>query len=1028
MKKMMKIFLPILVMAIAVSLLFIPSEAAASEGGYSVWKDEASFLAGEKPIYEIKNPSIAPEHISGGGYLYAYGNLTLDSGVNIQIDNGVEVVIDLNGYELNSNGSLTVGKYQNYSPTTLTVKNGTLNHKSAQLFKPQHNSTTVLDNMTVNINPSWGNFIYGTAFRNFIFKNSTVNYAPTGEGVQGCSITSPTANDVKNLQAYASGDEAKRDFEMNIVFDNSFYNATTQHVFILLRDVSDTFGYLQISFINGAGFNTLGEYFLSWAGTYESWVNVNIECGAKFKAKEVPQGNFNLNASLNYYNSITFTESGRYVVLDGKTALAPEGHVNVPGTQPLLIWGFSGDADYPHSLCHALYTVNFFDADNAPIAVDMMGYSGYADGAVFNLSAVEEKLVMKEVDNIGKRVFRTVQAGWATSSERTDKTDVITVTGNASYYAVSADIGPASVVEFASPLMREEDVLSAIFSTELSLLDLRSFDAGSYVKLYDSVSVIADETVSVTDVLTIDLGGNALTKKGSMPRGIALFSVDGGVLNITSGRLNMSALGLASVSLGGTVNLTDTALSYDSYPAFIVGEGTVNMTGTSGSALLGRSGDINVPAFLLSKGGLNSNVNISKTEIALAGPLATHAPEADAALMNIAVTDCDSVQVLSVFTLYSSVADKVHEDTVLTVTIDGSLVASDTVFDIAPRADGSPAIKAVYNLSASSFTSDPRDNFGGEIVLPGGYVIIESPADAYKYTIVPSGIEMKFNLALSLDFIANFYIKRDASILFVDTYLGRTPASLLPVTNIEGVDYYLVSFGGISPSDALDAIVLSVGFTGADTKEYIARFEYSPTDYFDALLNSTTDPLGRRLSAAAMNYVKEAYEYSDCALPEDFEELLLTEKYTRELRSTDEIPTVLTGGRLGNIANAFSGAQLYLSSNISFRFNLRESFSGTVVISGHTYSVVNGKVGALGYIEVSPDAALWYSSAVVIGGDVSGEYSLMDYAGSSVASSGELSELLVALYRYCYEATVYTEGGVLPPYIEGTPAVDVTYR
>ena len=52
----------------------------------------------------------------------------------------------------------------------------------------------------------------------------------------------------------------------------------------------------------------------------------------------------------------------------------------------------------------------------------------------------------------------------------------------------------------------------------------------------------------------------------------------------------------------------------------------------------------------------------------------------------------------------------------------------------------------------------------------------------------------------------------------------------------------------------------------------------------------------------------------------------------------------------------------------------------------------------------------------------------MDYANSQAVSDSDLSELLVALYAYCYEAAVYTEGGVIPPYIEGTPAVDVTYR
>ena len=1025
MKKLLKIFLPILVISVAVSLLFIPAEAATSAGGYAVWASEEAYLENpNSPKIKSSSNDIKASDIQNGAYLLAYGDLSLPSTTNVQIVNGATVVIDLGGHTLTSAGNLTIGSNGGNAPTYLTVKNGTVEHVSAQFFKPQPNSETVIENVVLNDRSTWGNLIYGDSFRSFVFRNSVINYSAAGTG---CNITPPYNAEIGMFQSYLI--DPDRDYVMSIVFDNSNFNVIGGGNFIYFRDIEDTHANLDIAFINGSSFNELNSSFLSWEVLFDSNVNVYIEKGTKFNNPEVPIEGLNSNCGVSYYNSLEF--DGQYLILGEKTSLAPVGHANTPGSTPLLIWGFSGDGAYPHSLCNYLYTATFYNSENEPIAIDMNGYAGYADGVTVDISVLDESYVIKNVENVGNRVFKRVQAGWSPTPERTTYTENATITGNSNFYLVLEDVGPAVIVEYAD--MELQSITSAIFENTLSDADLANFTDGSYLYIYDDVKLVSESSAVVVGTLNLDLGGNTLTKNKAMADSIAAFDIVGGTVNVRNGRINVSTTGFVSIRDGGTLNLSDVEVSFDSYPAFTVAEGAVNMVGTDGSAITGRTDDVNVPAFLLSKLGGASAVNISNTEVSVAGPLMTHSSDGELADIDVNISDCDKITALSVFKVYSSVADKLNRDSTLELTLDGCKVETERVFDVSSRSDGTPSVIATFNISDSVFTSDPRDLDCGTVVCPMGYVVLASGTDGYKYSIAPSGVEMKFNLALSLDFVAKFYIRKDDSLRYVDTYLGRSLPSELEVTSIEGAEYYVVSLGGISASDSLETITLHVGFVGSDSAEYSARFEYSPIDYFDELLNGN-DPLARKLSAAAMAYVAKAYAYRSCELPESFSELLVSEKYSSELRGMNEIPTVLDFGRLGNISAAFCGVQLYLSSNISFRFNLRSDFTGTITVSGVTYSVTNGRVGELAYIEVSPDAPLWYSASVAITGSaesgaaISGEYSLLDYATSTAAEDPSLSELLAALYAYCYEAGVYTDGGVIPPYIEGTPAVDVTYR
>jgi hypothetical protein len=194
------------------------------------------------------------------------------------------------------------------------------------------------------------------------------------------------------------------------------------------------------------------------------------------------------------------------------------------------------------------------------------------------------------------------------------------------------------------------------------------------------------------------------------------------------------------------------------------------------------------------------------------------------------------------------------------------------------------------------------------------------------------------------------------------------------------------------------------------------------------------DPLKRKLACAAARYVAGAYEYSGSILPEEFSKLMLTDEYLGSCRSLDDVPKSQQVADKGNIAVAFRGAQLYLSSNMSVRFNLNSDFTGSVTIAGKTYNVTAGKAGDLDYIQVAIEVCDFYRGALEITGlsdsseEIVGKYSLLSYIKGVENVDPELSEMLAALYAYCYEADVYYNGGVIPPYIDHTPPIDAELR
>ena len=101
---------------------------------------------------------------------------------------------------------------------------------------------------------------------------------------------------------------------------------------------------------------------------------------------------------------------------------------------------------------------------------------------------------------------------------------------------------------------------------------------------------------------------------------------------------------------------------------------------------------------------------------------------------------------------------------------------------------------------------------------------------------------------------------------------------------------------------------------------------------------------------------------------------------------------------------------------------------------GESLVVENGKVGDVTYITVTPSLYEIYKDTIEIRGTsadgtaILGEYSLTQYIRAAGDANAPLAEMLNALYAGCYEAFVTYNGGVVPPYVEHTPTVDVEHR
>jgi hypothetical protein len=249
------------------------------------------------------------------------------------------------------------------------------------------------------------------------------------------------------------------------------------------------------------------------------------------------------------------------------------------------------------------------------------------------------------------------------------------------------------------------------------------------------------------------------------------------------------------------------------------------------------------------------------------------------------------------------------------------------------------------------------------------------------------GSDLQANLTLYTDFQLNFFANRD--IIKGITLNGEN----LEATEFEGDDKYTIK--NITPDVAAENLQFYV-YVLDGGKEYILPLTYSILKYSEQIMK-TSDADAKALVSAAMAYVKAAYVFTEKAAPE-FTGVEITAAENNESAVT-------------NLTSAIKGAQLNLDSGFKLRFNLKSEYSGPLVVNGATYTVNNGKVGELAYVEVNLRAYQLVNPVTVSDGKTTATYGIANYAKSSVVTAdANLKALADALYTYATYANAYKAG------------------
>ncbi len=1013
MKNIIKIAL-ILALVGSIFGIFTLSSSAAKEptAGYAVWATKEDYLANpDKPLIVSSSAELSTS-IGSNRYVVCYGDVTLKAG--IAVTNGSELTIDLGGHTLTATSSITVGANANYTPTNFTIKNGTVIHTSGQFMKAQPNSRVLFDGITLIERAS--SLFYSDGVRLVYFKDSKLIFEKTDKSGSSMQIYPLLNSYLPKIAALEGVKTESFKYEHNIVFDNTqVVGGDFTSAMILIPARGDAAANYSVTFTSGAGFDKLDKYFIQNNNSEDGmYVKVNIIKGASFANPEVPvKDDLDSSIDLSFYNKAEF--DGVKMLPSEMTSLAEENEEQLPGQTPKLIFGASGNQDAPYRLCNFLSDVTFITGGVSET------FTGYADGLTVSYEKDSRGYYFDTDENGNERVYLDVHSGWrAEGSDEVLKTVTLTEKSH-TFYAAFEDVGPAVLVEFASSEMREDEILNAYMEKDVDGSFFESVKAGSYLYLYEDATLDISSAVEISGggVITLDLGGHTLERFEAVESSLTLFKVSGGELVLKNGQIRTGFAGVAELNDLATLTVMNLDCLYGSVPAFFVNNGVLIL---DGSALRSRSDSTTSPAVMLATDGGHAEAYLSDTAVDISGPLFSHTSDGGKADITAVISDSDDVKVGSVFSV-SSASVNISPETTVKITASGSDITCKSVFDIPKRADGEPLIDLTAEIKSGSFSADPR-LAEVNLILDSGKSIV---ATASGYTVAESGFSVKYSMSLKDSFTAKFYIPVDSQFVSVISYAGETAREELNSVSLDGEEYYVFEISGISVSNALDKVKLGIRFT-LESGEYVADLSYSPIDYFKTLLNSD-DTLTAKLSAAAVRYVAAAYEYSGCPLPKELCEVLGSEEYQSRLRDLSEVIVKHTEADLGNISEVFTGAQLYLSSTLSVRFNIRSGYTGKVTVAGVEYDITDGKSGELTYVQVTPTAYDLYKNKIgIVGAGISGEYSLDSYISHLADSDEKLSLMLEALRAFCYEAYVFDIGGVVPPYVEHTPTVDVNHR
>ena len=326
--------------------------------------------------------------------------------------------------------------------------------------------------------------------------------------------------------------------------------------------------------------------------------------------------------------------------------------------------------------------------------------------------------------------------------------------------------------------------------------------------------------------------------------------------------------------------------------------------------------------------------------------------------------------------------------------ISGSSITAPGIMQVSANTVGSAIVRLsstrlanAVAIKVGTVTGSGTDSF--RVIVADGQVMMQTEGiEGYAYLAdrapLASG-ELTVNLTLYSDFTLNFFADPD-----------RVKSILLSGVELVGSKYgdsmkYAVS--GITPDTAAEDLSFTVVIE-KDGVTYTVPLAYSVLTYASAVMKADVSDGAKQMVSAAMDYVKAAYSYVGND-PFTFEGC----EYAKVENDATEVT---------DITDAIVGVRFALDTSFKLRFRIAEGYEGPLYVNDYSYYVIDGKIGAVDYVEVELRAYQLPSSVIISDGDETVLFGLANYANSaSVEENTELKALVDALYTFGVYARSY---------------------
>lgn len=332
----------------------------------------------------------------------------------------------------------------------------------------------------------------------------------------------------------------------------------------------------------------------------------------------------------------------------------------------------------------------------------------------------------------------------------------------------------------------------------------------------------------------------------------------------------------------------------------------------------------------------------------------------------------------------------------------------------------------------------------GETPSPTSKTVLEMieaypPSEGMRYsfsakTVTASGsqtlsaveipaFDIKVNMSLTSSFNLNIFVPVSvAGIEFTDLYLDGVAIDRgeLDIITIEGSDYYKLVKENLSPGHCAQSVLLSLSFvTGGENMSITTTV--SVPEYAKKVLESEAESdEAKALVVNILKYAVAAYVYTGNDNGAEYLSLKGVYDSYKHLATASVVEREV--GDLSGISDAIDGAYLNLTDVPTFRFKLKEGYTGKITVQYYSlnndgepilrkpvYEIKDGKYFGLDYIEVDRKAFDIIDDLTIITNGGEATYNLATYYHHTARELGELTELVNALYAYCEAAKLFRE-------------------